>query len=174
MKLIKPCSIISTFLDPIKGSGTMSSSSGQDGTIFLTDSPDIIKSKINKFAFSGSKGSGSLEDHRKYGGNVETDIPCKYLKYFEFDDEKYKQTCDKFSKGVLTCSETKKLLIEKLAEIITAHQENKKKISDQLVDTFYERKSMNAAIKFKAPKEQTKELYKLSKLVTAHCSTSPF
>ena len=39
--------------------------------------------KINKYSFSGGGGDGTLEQHKKFGGNVEKDIPCQYLKFFE-------------------------------------------------------------------------------------------
>ena len=146
MKMMKPCSIISSFLDPIKGSGKMSSSTGQEGTIFLTDTPEIIRSKITKYAFSGSRGNGSLEDHKKYGGDVETDIPCKYLKYFEYDDERYNSICNGFSSGKITCSETKKMLADKLIEIVTDHQNKRSKVTDELLLKFYDRKPMNTTI----------------------------
>lgn len=142
MKLIKPCSIMSVFLDPMTGSGKMSSSVGQEATIFLTDSPNVIKEKIKKYAFSGSRGSGSLEDHRRLGGDVESDIPCKYLKYFEFDDEKLNKIYESFSKGEMTCSQTKKLLAEKLSEVLLEHQNNRNKVTDEMVKEFYKIKKM--------------------------------
>lgn len=172
MKLIKPCSIISSFLDPIKGAGKMSSSVGQESTIFLTDSPETIRSKIMKYAFSGSKGSGSLEDHRKYGGDIETDIPCRYLKYFEFDDEKYKEICDGFSSGIITCSETKKLLADRLIEIISDHQKRRAEVDDELLSKFYERRQMDIKMKTKTIRnlnENEKKLYEmLEKLEIKH------
>ena len=111
LKLLSPCSIIGKFIPPLVGiEGKMSSSVSKQSTIFLTDDENTIRMKINKFAFSGAGGNGSLEDHRKYGGNVDIDIPCQYLKFFEMDDEKLNDIFKNFKEGKLTCGETKKIL----------------------------------------------------------------
>lgn len=52
---------------------------GQEKTIFLTDKPGDIKSKINKFAFSA--GGATLEEHRANGANLDDDVPYQYLRY---------------------------------------------------------------------------------------------
>lgn len=174
MKLIKPCSIISTFLDPIRGSGKMSSSSGQEATIFLTDNAETIRSKITKFAFSGSRGSGSLEDHRKLGGDVESDIPCRYLKYFEYDDAKYQAICDGFASGEISCSETKKILIEKLIEVIAKHQNCKSLVTDEIVSKFYEHRSMDLSgrqLVSRELNEQEKSIYEMLDSLQIKCET---
>ena len=44
---------------------------------------------MNKYAFSG--GRDTLEDHRKYGGDVTVDIAYQYLTFFLEDDEKLAQ-----------------------------------------------------------------------------------
>lgn len=43
-------------------------------------------SQINKYAFSGGK--DTVEEHRKYGGNVDVDVSFMYLTFFLEDDEK--------------------------------------------------------------------------------------
>jgi len=45
--------------------------------------------QINKYAFSG--GRDTVEDHRKYGGDVTVDIAYQYLTFFLEDDEKLAQ-----------------------------------------------------------------------------------
>ena len=138
LKLLSPCSIIGKFIPPLTGiEGKMSSTVSQKSTIFLTDTEKEIKNKINKFAFSGAGGNGSLEDHKKYGGNVDIDIPCQYLKFFEMDDEKLNEIYKGFKEGKITCGETKKILSEKLIELITYHQKKKAEITDDIVDLFY-------------------------------------
>ena len=54
----------------------------------MSDTPNQIKNKINKHAFSG--GQETLELHRELGGNPDVDVPYQYLAYFEDDDEKLK------------------------------------------------------------------------------------
>lgn len=45
--------------------------------------------QVNKYAFSG--GRDTVEDHRKYGGDVTVDIAYQYLTFFLEDDEKLAQ-----------------------------------------------------------------------------------
>ena len=61
----------------------MSASSETSG-IFMTDSPKVIKGKINKFAFSG--GGATVEEHRERGGIPEVDVAFQYLTFFLEDD----------------------------------------------------------------------------------------
>lgn len=141
-RLDKPSSIMSCFLDPLTGPGKMSSSVGQDSTLFLTDDKQTIRKKIMQHAFSGSNGNGSLSDHKKYGGNVDTDISCKYLRYFEYDDDKYTQILSMFKSGELSCSEIKSILADKIEELVSNHQLNRKKVTDDVLKDFYSMKPM--------------------------------
>ena len=62
------------------------SASDPTSSIYLTDTLDQIKQKINKYAFSG--GRDTKEEHRKYGGNTEVDVSYQYLTFFLEDDAK--------------------------------------------------------------------------------------
>ena len=138
LKLLSPCSIIGKFIPPLTGTdGKMSSSVSKQSTIFLTDDEKTIKSKIKKFAFSGAGGDGSLEDHKKFGGNIEIDIPCQYLKFFEMDDDKLSNIYKGFKEGKITCGEVKKILVEKLISIINEHQKRRSQITDEEINLFY-------------------------------------
>jgi len=53
-----------------------------------------IHLQILKYAFSG--GRGTVEEHRKLGGNTEADVSYQYLSFFLEDDtklEQIKQVC---------------------------------------------------------------------------------
>jgi tryptophanyl-tRNA synthetase len=39
----------------------------------MTDTPALIKSKVNKYAFSG--GGATIEEHKANGANLEVDVP---------------------------------------------------------------------------------------------------
>ena len=58
--------------------------------MWLFDTEGIISSyslqQVNKYAFSG--GRDTVEDHRKYGGDITVDIAYQYLTFFLEDDEK--------------------------------------------------------------------------------------
>ena len=133
-----PCAIIGKFIPPLTGdTRKMSSSCKSESTIFLTDSPDEINKKVMKYAFSGGGGNGSLADHRKYGGNINVDIPCIYLKFFELDDNELENIYNGFSQGKITCGETKRLLVNKLTQLITNHQKERGKVTRDIVDLYY-------------------------------------
>jgi tryptophanyl-tRNA synthetase len=154
MNLIKPASIMCTFIPPLTGNtGKMSSSVGTDSTLFLTDSEEVLKEKIHKHSFSGGGGNGTLEDHKKFGGNPDVDIACQYLRYFEDDDEKLQDIHDQFKKGVLTCGEVKNLLVKKLAPLYQHLQESRKEVTQEILDEFYKLKPMDLP----KPKEKPKE-----------------
>ena len=62
--------------------------------MWLFDTEGIILSsyslpQVNKYAFSG--GRDTVEDHRKYGGDITVDIAYQYLTFFLEDDEKLAQ-----------------------------------------------------------------------------------
>jgi tryptophanyl-tRNA synthetase len=109
----------------------MSSSIGK--SIYLEDSENEVKNKINKYAFSG--GQPTLEEHRKKGGNTEIDVCYNWLRYlFEEDDEKLEEIKQNYESGKMLSGELKKYTIEKINAFLKVHQrkkeEAKKKIDD--------------------------------------------
>ena len=53
----------------MQGAQTKMSASDTTSSIYLTDTPKQIKTKINKYAFSGGK--DTIEEHREKGGDTE-------------------------------------------------------------------------------------------------------
>lgn len=107
-------------------SGGKMSSSDPNSFIALTDSPDVIKKKINKHAFSG--GQPTLEEHRKKGGNPDIDVSYKWLEmFFEQDDKKLAKLYKDYKSGKLLTGELKKYLIDKLTKFLENHQKELKK-----------------------------------------------
>ena len=99
----------------------------------MTDDAKTVKKKINKHAFSG--GQETVEEHRKKGGNVQTDVSCQWLKYFEHDDKKLADIYDKYSKGELLSGEVKGMLIEKLNAMLGEHQK-RRATAEKQIDKF--------------------------------------
>jgi tryptophanyl-tRNA synthetase len=121
------------FFMPGLGGGKMSSS---DPTSFiaLTDTPDEVKKKINKYAFSG--GQSTIEDHRKLGGNPDVDVSFQYLRmFFEQDDEKLSQIYHDYKSGKLLTGELKKILIDKMNAFLKDHQEKREK-AKKVIDKY--------------------------------------
>lgn len=143
MGLIKPYSIMCQFLPPLTGTdGKMSSSVGASASVFLTDDPDTIKKKIMTYAFSGGGGDGTLEDHKKFGGNPAADISYQYLRYFEYDDDELKRIYDLFKSGEMTCSEIKSILVKKATEFILGHQARRALVTPDILAHFYKKNPM--------------------------------
>lgn len=109
-------------------SGGKMSSSDPSSYIALTDSPEQVKKKINKYAFSG--GQDTLEKHRKLGGNPDIDVSYQYLNmFFEEDDKKLVQIYNDYKSGKLLTGELKAMLIEKINKFLKPHQQKLKKVN---------------------------------------------
>lgn len=129
-KLIPISSTYHLFLPSLKGEGKMSSSD-PTSYIALTDTPQEVKTKINKYAFSG--GRDTLEEHRKHGGNPDVDISFQYLKMFlEHDDANLTKIEKDYRSGKLLSGELKAITIDKINEFLKVHQEQRKKAEKQL------------------------------------------
>jgi tryptophanyl-tRNA synthetase len=120
-------------MPPLTGIEGKMSSSDSDKAILMTDTPKEVAKKINKYAFSG--GQDTVEQHRKKGGNVEVDIACQWLKYFEEDDKKLNDIYLKYQNGQLLSGEVKKILIDKINEFLAEHQK-KRANADKLIEKF--------------------------------------
>jgi len=77
---LKPALLHSSFFPAMQGAQTKMSASDTTSSIYLTDTPKQIKTKINKYAFSGGK--DTIEEHREKGGDTEVDISYQYLSFF--------------------------------------------------------------------------------------------
>jgi tryptophanyl-tRNA synthetase len=118
----KPASIQGKFLPGLAGmqsDGKMSSSQAQSA-IYTTDDAKTIKSKINKYAFSG--GRATIEEHRSQGGNPDVDVAYQWLTFFEPDDAKLEQIRVQYLQGTLLSGQMKALAIEAVCTIMAAHQ----------------------------------------------------
>ena len=123
----------------LEGPGGKMSASAENGTIYTTDSPDTVKKKINKHAFSG--GQVDIEQHRKLGGNPDIDVSYQYLRiFFEPDDNKLKSIYEDYRSGKMLSGELKAILIEKMNAFLAVHQENREKAKDKIDEFLFENK----------------------------------
>ena len=115
------------------------SASDDKGTVYTTDSPEVVKKKINKHAFSG--GQTDVEQHRKLGGNPDVDVSFQYLRiFFEPDDNKLKTIYEDYKSGKLLSGELKAILIDKINAFLAVHQENREKAKNQIDQFLFENK----------------------------------
>ena len=93
-----------------------------------------IKKKVNKYAFSG--GQQTEEEHRKLGGNCDTDISYQWLTFFEHDDAKLARIKEEYSSGRMLSGEIKGELIKCITPLVQRHQSARAKVTDEIVKTF--------------------------------------
>lgn len=130
----KPALIHSKFFPALQGPKTKMSSSNETSAIFVTDTPKQIKTKINKYAFSG--GADTLEEHRMFGGNPDVDVSYQWLTFFLDDDEKLEQIRDDYRTGVMSAGEIKAELVSVVQPLIAQHQAARKMVTDDMVRAF--------------------------------------
>lgn len=135
----KPALIHNIMIPGLEGPGGKMSASDENGTVYTTDSPKVVKKKINKYAFSG--GQPDIEKHRRLGGNPDIDVSYQYLRiFFEQDDNKLKSIYEDYKSGKLLSGELKAILIEKINEFLLIHQEKREKAKDQIEQFLLENK----------------------------------
>ncbi|KAK4646465.1 tryptophan--tRNA ligase [Podospora bellae-mahoneyi] len=134
VRFAKPSLIHSLFLPALQGPGTKMSASIDSSAIFMTDTPNQIKNKVNKYAFSGGK--VSVEEHRAVGGDTDVDVAYQYLRFFLEDDEELEKIRVAYSKGELLTGELKALCIKELQTFVAAFQERRAKVDDAAVKEF--------------------------------------
>ncbi|CAH0689995.1 unnamed protein product [Spodoptera exigua] len=135
LKLPKPSLIHSTFLPALQGAQHKMSASNANTSIFLNDSAKHIKTKINKYAFSG--GQTTVEEHRLKGGNTEVDISFKYLTFFLEDDDRLAEIKKEYESGVMLTGELKKEAIDVITPWVQEYQKRRATVTDEVVEQFF-------------------------------------
>ncbi|KAG1748952.1 tryptophanyl-tRNA synthetase [Suillus paluster] len=134
LKYPKPSLIHSRFFPALQGPQTKMSASDATSSIFMTDTPNQIKNKINKHGFSG--GRETEEEHRKLGGDTDVDVSYQYLSFFLDDDEELAKIGEEYRAGLLLTGQLKARCIQMLQEFVKDFQERKAKIMDEDVNLF--------------------------------------
>lgn len=130
----KPALIHSVFFPALQGAKTKMSASDPNSSIFLTDTQEEIKTKINKYAYSG--GGTTEEEHRTKGGDCSVDISYQYLTFFMEDDERLEKIRKDYTAGKMLTGDLKKELIVILQKLVGEHQEKRKKVTEETVKSF--------------------------------------
>ncbi|CEP11560.1 hypothetical protein [Parasitella parasitica] len=134
LKYPKPSLIHAKFFPALQGPQTKMSASIDSSAIFMTDTANQIKKKINQHAFSG--GGATLEEHRANGGNPDVDVAYQYLSFFLEDDEELQKIHDLYRSGELLTGDLKKKCIELLQKFVGDFQDRRKKLTDEIVAEF--------------------------------------
>ncbi|KAI6094535.1 hypothetical protein EDD16DRAFT_1684478 [Pisolithus croceorrhizus] len=134
LKYPKPALIHSRFFPALQGPQTKMSASDANSSIFMNDTPNQIKNKINKHGFSG--GRETEEEHRKYGGDTEVDVAYQYLSFFLDDDEELARIGEDYRAGRLLTGQLKARCIQLLQDFVKDFQARKAKVTDADVHAF--------------------------------------
>jgi len=124
----KPALLHQRFLPSLSGAGKMSSSEGI--AIYTTDTPEEVKTKISKYAFSGGK--DTIKEHREKGGNPDIDTSYQWLRFFEENDNNLKRIYEDYSSGKMLSGELKGILIDKLNDFLKIHQKKRESARKEL------------------------------------------
>ena len=127
----KPALLHNKLAPSLDGTGKMSASKPST-TIFTTDKPEDVRSKINE-AFTG--GRISAEEQREKGGNPDICAVQNY-RYFIFqpDDEVVEDIAVRCRNGDILCGECKNLLKDTINGFLKEHQEKRELARDKLED----------------------------------------
>lgn len=136
-----PAVLHSVFLPSLQGVKTKMSSTDPNSAILLTDTAKQIKTKVNKYAFSGGK--PTVEEHRDQGGDTDVDVSYHLLRFFQPDDAELEKIRSTYRSGELLSGEIKKLAIECIQPIVSAHQEKRKLVTDEIVEKFMTPRKLN-------------------------------
>lgn len=140
MKHKKPALIHMTFLPALQGPGSKMSASVNTSAIFLSDKPNEIKNKINKYAFSG--GQTTLEEQKRLGGRADVDVPFQYLTFFLEDDEELERIRQAYESGAMMTGEMKQICIRHLQEFVADFQKQRSQVTDEIRRDFFARKPL--------------------------------
>jgi len=119
------------FFPPLQGAKGKMSASDENSAVFLTDTTEQIRNKIQKYAFSG--GQQYAKDQREKGADLDSDVSYQWLRFFLEDDNELKKIEHEYGSGTgdyWNTASVKNKLIEVLTELVKKHQERRAKITD--------------------------------------------
>jgi len=134
LKYPKPALLHSKFFPALQGPQTKMSASDPNSSIFMTDTPNQIKNKVNRHGFSG--GQETEEEHRRLGGDPDVDVAYQYLRFFLDDDEELDQMAKDYRAGTLLTGQLKKRCVDELQKFVKDFQERRAKVTDEEVKVF--------------------------------------
>jgi len=130
----KPALIHSKFFPALQGFSTKMSASSSSTAIMVSDTPEAIEEKVQKYAFSG--GGRTLKEHRAHGANLEVDIPYQWLRFFLEDDAELAHIAAEYGAGRMLTSDVKAVLVRELTRVVATHQAARAKVSAELVEEY--------------------------------------
>lgn len=131
----KPACIHCKFFPAMDGPDSkMSSSCKSPTTIFMTDTPAMIKKKVNRYAFSGGQATKELQ--QRLGARLDVDVPYQYLRHIMDDDVRLQQIGDDYIAGRMLTGEIKAICIEELTKLVQRHQASMTNVTEEVIRHF--------------------------------------
>lgn len=131
MGYYKPAIMHSKFMPGLKGQQKMSSSD-PDNTIYLNDTPETVKKKVNR-AITGQQSTAELQ--KKLGGDPDKCAVCQYYRFFfEPDDKKLAKIFEAERNGTMLAGEHKAALAETINKFLAEHQKKREHLKDKMDD----------------------------------------
>lgn len=122
LKFSKPSILHLNYLPALNGEGKMCTTGDLARfTIWLSDSPESVKNKIKRYAFSG--GGATAELQRAHGANTDVDVACKYLTMFMKDREQLQDIINSYRTGTMNTSQLKSYAINTVDQILKVFRE---------------------------------------------------
>ncbi|MDD3661656.1 MAG: tryptophan--tRNA ligase [Candidatus Dojkabacteria bacterium] len=126
--MIPPSEVVIPFLQSHKDPLIKMSSSKPDTCIYLTDTPDIVKNKLNK-AYTGSV--STLDGHKRLGAIPEIDSCFQIIRYHHDSIDYINQIYSDYKNGSLKSSDLKEITIKFVNDMLKGIQERAKNVSDK-------------------------------------------
>jgi len=130
----KPALLHAKFFPPLEGAAGKMSASNENSAVYLTDTPEMIETKIMKYAFSG--GRDTAKEQKEKGADLTKDVAYQWLRFFLEDDEELERIGKEYGSGqgeYWNTGSVKKRLIDELKRMVQEHQERRAKITDDEV-----------------------------------------
>ncbi|KAI5303439.1 hypothetical protein KEM55_000549 [Ascosphaera atra] len=100
----------------------------------MNDTPNKIKNKVNKYAFSGGQDTAELQ--REKGGDTKADVPFQYLTFFLEDDDELARIKKAYESGEMLTGELKQICIREVQQFVKDFQERRAKVTPEVVQEF--------------------------------------
>jgi tryptophanyl-tRNA synthetase len=138
-KIPKPAQIHSEFLVGLGGIASKMSSTEGIPPIFLDDTAEEVKVKIQR-CFSG--GRYTKKEHLELGADLTVDVPYQWLLLFLESDEELEQIAlnygpPKNGNVRMMTSDIKKIMFDVVMAYLTTHQERKALVTEEVLNHFF-------------------------------------
>ncbi|OGD61960.1 tryptophan--tRNA ligase [Candidatus Beckwithbacteria bacterium RBG_13_42_9] len=133
LKLMSPSELVFKFQPSLRNPEAKMSGSKPKTAIYLSDSEETIREKINK-AFTGS--ISALKAHQKLGGIPEVCSVFALLYYHHPDEDLVEKLYDDYRQGKIKADELKNLAGDFIVSLVSEHQKRKQQIGKKQTKKF--------------------------------------